>query len=75
MNRRHFLIMLLGCFVPISVGTVTFLFKIPVNPVMYFGITVFCLLVFFVLMKWMGYDRDTESPAVPVYAEVKKNKK
>ena len=75
MNRRHFLIILPGCFVPISVWTVTFLFKIPVNPIVYFGITMFCLLVFFLLMKWMGYDRVSEPPAVPVYVEVKKNKK
>ena len=53
MNKRHIWIMLLCCLLPIIGLTAIFLFKIPVNTVVYFGLLLLCPLAHFFMMSNM----------------------
>jgi len=58
MNKRHLWIMLLCCLLPIIGLTAIFLFKIPVNTVVYFGLLLLCPLSHFFMMGNMHNHTD-----------------
>jgi hypothetical protein len=58
MNKRHIWIMLLCCLLPIIGLTAIFLFKIPVNTVVYFGLLLLCPLAHFFMMGNMHNHID-----------------
>lgn len=74
MNKRYFLIMLLGSSVPLAVLTVIFLLKIPVNSGTYLGLTVLWPLILFFTMSHRGHVYGNGLPAVHVYIEVDNQK-
>ena len=75
MNKRYFLNMLLGSLIPFVVLTMIFLFKIPVNAGAYFGLTVLCPLVLFLMMSHMGHVHGNGLQAAHVYIEIDDQKK
>ena len=75
MNRRHFLLVLLDCLVPALALAAVFLFKIPVNPGMYFGLILLCPLMHFFMTVLMAHNHGAELQAAHVHVETGNGKK
>jgi uncharacterized membrane protein len=74
MNKRHLWIMLLCCLLPIVGLTAIYLFKIPVNTAVYYGLLLLCPLAHFFLMGRMEHDHSNEQHNEHVHVEVEDKK-
>jgi len=73
MSKRYIWFMLICCLLPIIGLAAIFVFKIPVNTVLYFGLILLCPLAHFFLMGQMGHDHnDQHNEHVHMEAEEKK---
>jgi len=66
MNRKHMLIMLACCLVPLAALAAIAVFNIPANTVIYFGILLLCPLMHFAMMRNMDHahqSHDAHNPA------------
>jgi len=76
MHKKHLLIMLACCLIPLAGVAAIWLFKLPVNNAVYFGLMLLCPMLHFVMMRDMlkpgsqdhaGHSRTPiASPAKPV---------
>lgn len=75
MNKKHVLIMLACCLIPLMALAAVFVFKIPANSVIFFGILLLCPALHLLMMKnMMSHDHaghshpthHTHSPAANV---------
>ncbi len=53
MNKKHVLIMLACCLIPLVALAAIFVFKIPANSVIYFGILLLCPVLHLLMMRNM----------------------
>ena len=53
MNKKHILLMLACCLIPLAGVAAIWLFKLPANNVLYFGMILLCPLLHFVMMRDM----------------------
>ena len=53
MHKKHLLIMLACCLIPLAGLAAIWLFKLPVNSVVYFGLMLLCPVLHFVMMRDM----------------------
>jgi uncharacterized membrane protein len=60
MNRRHIWLMVLCCLLPVVGLGVMFLFNIPANTILYFGLILLCPLTHFFMMGQMEHDHNSE---------------
>ena len=58
MNRKHALLMIACCLVPIAGFALVSLFNIPLKSVLYFVLILFCPLSHILMMKYMGHGDD-----------------
>lgn len=56
MSKKHALMMLACCLVPLAALAAIFLFKIPVSTVLWIGLVLFCPLSHLLMMKYLPHD-------------------
>lgn len=61
MNKRHFWLMVVCCLAPLVGLAAIFLFKIPVNTVIYIALLLLCPLLHILMMGQMGHDHRGSS--------------
>ena len=74
MNKRHISIMLLCCLLPVIGLAAIFIFNIPVNTVVYFGLLLMCPLAHFFMMGQMGHNHNSERHNEHAQVEVEPKK-
>ncbi len=60
MQSKHWIIMLLCCLAPLLGLAAIFVFKIPVNTVLFAALLVLCPLSHIFVMSQMGHDRQAD---------------
>jgi hypothetical protein len=67
MNKKHTLLMLACCLVPLLALGAIFLFKLPVSQVLYFGLILLCPLSHLLMMRGMmhgeGHSHESQRAA------------
>lgn len=58
MNKKHALIMIACCLIPIAGFALVSMFNIPLKSVFLFAMILFCPLSHLLMMKFMGHDHD-----------------
>ena len=56
MTRKHLLIMLACCLIPLVGLAAIFVFRLPMNSMLYFGLLLLCPALHLLMMREMGHD-------------------
>lgn len=63
MNRKHTLIMVACCLIPLAALTAVYVFNVPLNSVILFGMVLLCPLAHILMMKYMMPGHEGEHHA------------
>jgi ABC-type transport system involved in cytochrome bd biosynthesis fused ATPase/permease subunit len=62
MNKKHMLIMLACCLIPLVGFGAIFIFNIPASKVLLIGLALICPLSHVLMMKFMGHNHGENQP-------------
>lgn len=62
MKKSHMLIMILCCLIPIVGLAAIYIFKLPLNTVVFAALILLCPLSHILMMKYMVHDHNPGSP-------------
>lgn len=62
MKKSHMLIMILCCLIPLVGLAAIYIFKLPVNTVIFAALILLCPLSHILMMKFMVHDHNPGSP-------------
>jgi len=71
MSRKHALIMILCCLIPIGALAAVSIFRIPLGSVLTFGLVLLCPLSMLFMMLSMGNQHDEAHHHMPIEARKK----
>ena len=71
MNKKHLLLMLACCMLPIIGLALVYLFNIPANNVLWGAMLLLCPLSHLLMMKYMGHDHNEMQSAENTKAALK----
>lgn len=63
MTKKHALLMLLCCLVPLAGLTAVFVFNMPLNKVLLTALVLFCPLSHILMMLMPGHDHTADQPS------------
>jgi hypothetical protein len=69
MSKKHILIMLVCCLLPIAGLAAIFLFNIPVNTVLWVGLLLLCPLSHLLMMKTMSHEPNPGQPTSHIHLD------
>jgi hypothetical protein len=70
MNKKHMLLMIACCLIPLVGLGAVFIFKLPVSTVFLVGMVLFCPLSHLLMMAFMKHNHEDNKPAgVHVHGE------
>ena len=75
MNKKHMLMMLICCLLPIAGFAAIFLFKIPLNTILLVGLVLLCPLSHLLMMGQMRHDYGNEPHTAHIHIESDNEKK
>lgn len=61
MNKKHMLIMLACCLIPIAALAAFYVFKIPLNTIIVGALVLICPLSHLLMMRFMGHDHQQQN--------------
>ncbi len=70
MQKKHLLIILACCLLPVAALAAIFLFGVPVNTAAFAGMVLVCPLSHVLMMTMMGHDHANEPPAAQHHADL-----
>lgn len=63
MKKSHVLLMLLCCLIPVVGLVLVYIFKMPLNNVLFYGMVLLCPLSHLLMMRFMDHDHSSEQHA------------
>ena len=58
MTRKHYLLLAIGCLLPVAGLAAIYLFKIPANTVLWGALLLICPLLHLGMMRFMGHNHS-----------------
>ncbi|HEX7974955.1 MAG TPA: hypothetical protein VF498_11135 [Anaerolineales bacterium] len=58
MNKKHMLIMVACCLIPVIAIAAVSIFKIPLNQAIFYGLILLCPLSHILMMRFMGHGEE-----------------